>query len=62
MTHADALTSPESVARLLCGVTSPWLSRAKLTRDPLFGVLAREPFAAVRRAVECHAASRKLTV
>jgi ATP-dependent DNA helicase RecQ len=38
---------PRPCARFLCGLTSPATSRAKLTRDPLFGVLAERRFADV---------------
>ncbi len=46
-THPDALSEPRSVARFLCGITSPVLTRAKLSRHPLFGILASYPFAEV---------------
>jgi len=42
-----ALESPRQRARFLCGITSPATSRAKLTRDPLFGSLANRRFAEV---------------
>jgi ATP-dependent DNA helicase RecQ len=42
-----ALSEPRQMARLLCGLTSPATSRAKLTRDPLFGALEGYPFAEV---------------
>jgi ATP-dependent DNA helicase RecQ len=42
--YRDTLADPRSLARFLCGVTSPGLNRAKLTRDPLFGALAHVPF------------------
>ena len=45
--HADALGAPRQRARFLCGLSSPATSRAKLTRDPLFGVLAERRFADV---------------
>ncbi len=45
--HPDALPDPRSLARLLCGVKSPALTRAKLKRHPLFGALAHVPFASV---------------
>ena len=51
--HPDQLGEPRSFARLLAGVTSPRLIRAKLSRDPLFGALADVPFAEIlRRASE----------
>lgn len=52
--HADLLSKPRSLARLLCGVTSPKLSRAKLTSSPLFGALAHVPFAEVLAAATAH--------
>jgi ATP-dependent DNA helicase RecQ len=39
-----ALGTPRQVARFLCGLTSPGLSRARLTRHPLFGALEDRPF------------------
>ena len=43
----DALSSPRSLARFLCGVSSPMLVRAKLTKAPLFGALGHVPFQSV---------------
>jgi ATP-dependent DNA helicase RecQ len=45
--HPGALAVPRQLARFLCGLTSPATSREKLTRDPLFGVLAEHRFAGV---------------
>ncbi len=45
--HASALADPRAMARFLCGLSSPWLIRAKLARDPLFGALAGVPFPTV---------------
>ena len=45
--HPDPLKDPRALARLLVGLTSPRLTRAKLTRDPLFGVMDRVPFSDV---------------
>ena len=45
--HPDALGSARQRARLLCGITSPATTRAKLTRDPLFGAAAERRFADV---------------
>jgi ATP-dependent DNA helicase RecQ len=45
--HPDALGAPRQQARFLSGITSPATSRAKLTRDPLFGSLAERRFADV---------------
>jgi ATP-dependent DNA helicase RecQ len=45
--HPDALGTPRQRARFLCGLTSPATSRAKLTREPLFGAAAERRFADV---------------
>jgi ATP-dependent DNA helicase RecQ len=42
--HPQALAHPRQAARWLAGLPSPALTRAKLTRHPLFGELARRPF------------------
>ncbi len=42
--HPQALGQPRQLARWLSGITSPALSRAKLTRHPLFGQLAERSF------------------
>jgi ATP-dependent DNA helicase RecQ len=42
-----ALGSPRQLARFLCGLSSPWLGRARLGRHPLFGALEDRPFAEV---------------
>jgi ATP-dependent DNA helicase RecQ len=47
--HPDALDAARQRARFLCGLTSPATSRAKLTREPLFGSLATRRFADVLR-------------
>jgi ATP-dependent DNA helicase RecQ len=44
---SEVLASLRAVARFLCGVTSPKLSRAKLTGHRLFGALAEVPFGQV---------------
>ncbi len=46
--HPQALADAGALARLLCGITSPGLSRAKLPGSPLFGALADADFPAVR--------------
>ncbi|SCZ57749.1 RecQ family ATP-dependent DNA helicase [Thiohalomonas denitrificans] len=43
----DVLASPRTIARFLCGVSSPRLSRAKLSGHALFGALAEVPFGQV---------------
>jgi ATP-dependent DNA helicase RecQ len=45
--HADALGEPRQAARFLCGLSSPALTRAKLSRHPLFGVWEARRFADV---------------
>lgn len=42
--HVDTLSEPYAQARFLCGVTSPKLTRAKLSSHALFGALAHVPF------------------
>ncbi len=46
------LRNPRSLARFLCGVSSPHQICAKLQRHPLFGVLSHVPFPAVLERVE----------
>jgi ATP-dependent DNA helicase RecQ len=53
--HPEALSGPRALARLLCGVKSPALTRAKLTRHDLFGRLAHASFDDVLTAVRQHA-------
>jgi len=45
--YRSELSDPRALARFLCGVNSPRLIRAKLTRHPLFGALASVPFPAI---------------
>ena len=47
-----ALATPRAVTRLLCGLTSPATSRAKLTKRPEFGRYASVPFRTVVAQVE----------
>ncbi len=47
--HAEVLTEPRAFARFLCGLTSPRLTKAKLTREKLFGALGAVPFPDVLR-------------
>ncbi|HEY3414605.1 MAG TPA: RecQ family ATP-dependent DNA helicase [Armatimonadota bacterium] len=42
-----ALGRPRQAARFLCGLASPATTKAKLTRDPLFGALDEYPFAEI---------------
>lgn len=43
--HPEALGDPRQAARFLCGLTSPALTRARLSRHPLFGALGEYRFA-----------------
>jgi ATP-dependent DNA helicase RecQ len=45
--HPEALAEPRQAARFLCGLSSPALTKAKLTRHPLFGSQEERPFAEV---------------
>jgi ATP-dependent DNA helicase RecQ len=45
--HAAALGESRQVARFLCGMTTPALSRAKLNKDPLFACLEAYRYAEV---------------
>ncbi len=45
--HEQALGLPRQTARFLCGIISPRLTRARLTRHPLFGSLAGQSFVQV---------------
>jgi ATP-dependent DNA helicase RecQ len=42
--YAEELGEPRALARFLCGVSSPWLVRAKLQSHSLFGALGHVPF------------------
>ncbi len=43
-TDTPLLHDSHTLARFLCGITSPKLSRARLTKNPLFGALSHVPF------------------
>ena len=47
-----ALNSPRQLARFLCGMASPAATRARLTRNNAFGLLADLPFAEVLAIAE----------
>ncbi len=53
--HPAALNDPHALARLLCGITSPGLSRAKLTREALFGALDHLPYNALLARIQAEA-------
>jgi len=42
--HRETLAEPRAFARFLCGLTSPKLSRAKLSSQRLFGIFGDVPF------------------
>jgi ATP-dependent DNA helicase RecQ len=42
--NAELLSDARATTRFLCGLSSPKLIRAKLTRHPLFGALEQVPF------------------
>ena len=48
--HPDVFASPRAVARFACGVTSPQLVKARLTKHALFGALVDVPFATILQA------------
>jgi ATP-dependent DNA helicase RecQ len=48
----EVLADPVIATRWLCGITSPTLTRAKLTAHRLFGALEHQPFATVRARLE----------
>ena len=50
--HPAALNSSRSVARFLCGLTSPALTRAKLSRHAAFGQHRNIPFGTVMEQVD----------
>ncbi len=50
--HAELFSDPVAMARWLCGITSPALSRAKLTSHPLFGALEHQAFPELRARLE----------
>jgi ATP-dependent DNA helicase RecQ len=50
--HPRALGGARQITRFLCGIGSPALTAAKLTRHPLFGHSSESPFAAVIAVVK----------
>jgi ATP-dependent DNA helicase RecQ len=47
--YPDPLAGPRALARFLCGISSPRLTQARLTRHSLFGALDHVPFPEVLR-------------
>ncbi|MFN3189820.1 MAG: RecQ family ATP-dependent DNA helicase [Aureliella sp.] len=45
--HATVLADPRQQAKFLCGLSSPKMIRARLTRDPLYGCCGHVPFEVV---------------
>jgi ATP-dependent DNA helicase RecQ len=58
--HEEALGTPRQQARFLCGLTSPATTRAKLSRNALFGLLAEQRFADVLSWCERDGATQSL--
>ncbi|MCI5166915.1 MAG: RecQ family ATP-dependent DNA helicase, partial [Candidatus Electrothrix sp. GM3_4] len=52
--YPQVLASPRQVARLLCGLSSPGLTRNKLSKHDLFRKLEQYPFAEVMEWVVAH--------
>jgi ATP-dependent DNA helicase RecQ len=50
--HKKTLDDARRFALFLCGVSSPWLVRHKLTREELFGTLSAVPFHTVLQRAE----------
>ena len=50
--HPAALNSSRAIARFVCGITSPALTRAKLSRHAMFGYEQSIPFDQVMQQVE----------
>ena len=50
--HPDALGDARQAARFLCGLSSPALTRAKLTKHALFGSCEAMPFASVMAQID----------
>ncbi len=51
-TQSDIFTNPNQLTRFLCGISSPLLSRNKLTKHELFGSTESNPFADVLQKVK----------
>ena len=50
--HPSVLTSARVVARFLCGITSPSLTKTKLTRDQVFGKFMGHSFGKIIQEIE----------
>ena len=60
--HPAALADSRSVARFLCGLRSPAITRAKLSSHKLFGHCSETPFAEVMQQVEAVSGAAKREV
>jgi ATP-dependent DNA helicase RecQ len=54
-----ALRGARQVARFLCGISSPAITRAKLTRHDAFGLLTGVPFGDILTQTESLVGSRE---
>ena len=50
--NEPVLAEPMIMARWLCGISSPVLTKAKLSKHPLFGALGQQPFGQLRARLE----------
>ncbi|MGZ0174621.1 MAG: RecQ family ATP-dependent DNA helicase, partial [Planctomycetales bacterium] len=50
--NRETLGSPSRLAKFLCGISSPKLTRAKLTKNPLFGVFESVPYREVLKRAD----------
>jgi len=50
--NEPALAEPAIMARWLCGITSPVLMKAKLSKHPMFGALDQQPYGSLRSRLE----------
>jgi len=54
LSHPKVLTDARITARWLCGISSPLLTKSKLSSHSLFGELGRQPFSQVLRRLSEH--------
>lgn len=52
--HPQALETPRQITRFLCGLSSPMLTKNKLTRDELFGRIEHSSFALIIKWVKAN--------
>ena len=57
--NLQALADPVVMARWLCGISSPALTKSKLSSHPLFGALGQQPFPQLRDRLEQEAHKRR---